>query len=480
MKIDNSTIRLIYAYSDNDPPGEDPEYHDYDKRGSKSVLLLQPHLPLNVDKTELLHWDILSPNFEITDEYASVYWCKIYKSPELDAKHHIVLVEPLIEPSNEEFVHHVLVYECVGGTSDEFESLVSEPGHICYHPNMPDSMRKCDGVFLAWGVGGGDTVLPEHVGIPLEPSPSSYFMLEIHYDNPQLKSGIKDSSGLRLYYTPKLREFDAGALMLGTTVNQRLIIPPGQKEYTIAGHSTPDCLSSVMPKKGIKVLGVFLHAHLLGRRLKVRHFRNNVELAPLADDSNYDFNYQAYHHYSKEITVLPDDQITVECTYDSTKRNETTFGGLSTQEEMCLAFLLHYPKLKRYGSLSAPSVTSLNEILINPLKHPELSKKDIHDGVVKMVLTNEAWNQLDVVETGEKLRNSTHSVYCYFGNGNKLSVKGYISYPENLKPYKVPTSCSDQELPHLDEHVVVASATEKLLNHFLIFICFLTYFSFSL
>lgn len=58
-------------------------------------------------------------------------------------------------------------------------------------------------------------------------------------------AGIVDSSGFRLYYTPKLRKFDAGTLMLGSTVSTRMIIPPKVKEYTVAGHSNPACLDPV-------------------------------------------------------------------------------------------------------------------------------------------------------------------------------------------------------------------------------------------
>lgn len=44
--------------------------------------------------------------------------------------------------------------------------------------------------------------------------------------------------------------------------------------------------------------------------------------------------------------ILPDDQITVECTYDTSERDLPLFGGLSTQEEMCIAFIIYYPRMK--------------------------------------------------------------------------------------------------------------------------------------
>jgi len=54
---------------------------------------------------------------------------------------------------------------------------------------------------------------------------------------------------------------------------------------------------------GIKVFAVFQHSHLLGRRIRTRHIRDGVELAPIADDQNYDFDYQEARVLKEEVTV---------------------------------------------------------------------------------------------------------------------------------------------------------------------------------
>ncbi|GFU45377.1 DBH-like monooxygenase protein 1 [Nephila pilipes] len=330
-KIDDSTTRLIYAYSDEDPPSENALQYHFKNRGTKSVLLLQLKRSnqTKIDKSTLTYWDVLSPNFTIPSNSSTMYWCKIYKAPDLSEKNHVVLVEPLIQEGNEAFVHHILMYECVGGDPKEYDSYVDFYGHECHHPNMPDAMANCEGVFLAWGVGGEDIVLPEHVGLPLEPSPGKYYMMEVHYDNPNLIKDVVDHSGFRIYYTSMLRKYDAGTLMIGSTVSARVIVPPKREKYVVTGHSSSECLEPVMPKEGIKLLGTLLHSHLLGRRLKARHFRNSEELPPIGNDNNYDFNYQEYKYYTEEIPFLPGDQITVECTYDSSKRDTTTFVSIS-------------------------------------------------------------------------------------------------------------------------------------------------------
>ena len=46
-------------------------------------------------------------------------------------------------------------------------------------------------MMIAWAVGGEGDMLPENVGLPLgnEDGRPTFFMLETHYDNPQIFSG---------------------------------------------------------------------------------------------------------------------------------------------------------------------------------------------------------------------------------------------------------------------------------------------------
>lgn len=83
-------------------------------------------------------------------------------------------------------------------------------------------------------------MFPLNTGNPLgeDHGGATYFMFEVHYDNPQLRSCKKsrnnysiffrnfmsiivydfvvvDSSGFRLFYTDRLRKFDSAALLVG-------------------------------------------------------------------------------------------------------------------------------------------------------------------------------------------------------------------------------------------------------------------------
>jgi dopamine beta-monooxygenase len=51
---------------------------------------------------------------------------------------------------------------------------------------MPDDFKKCKGIVAAWGVGGDPFYFPPEAGYPVgeEHGGATYYMLEVHYDNP--------------------------------------------------------------------------------------------------------------------------------------------------------------------------------------------------------------------------------------------------------------------------------------------------------
>lgn len=54
-----------------------------------------------------------------------------------------------------------------------------------------------------------------------------------------------DSSGLRLYYTDKLRQNEGAMLVTGVVISPFQVIPPGQKAYKTAGYCDFHCTHSV-------------------------------------------------------------------------------------------------------------------------------------------------------------------------------------------------------------------------------------------
>lgn len=143
-------------------------------------------------------------------------------------------------------------------------------------------------------MGSEGEVLPEHVGIPLgeEYGGATYFMLETHYDNPNMNQDISDNSGLRIYYTDKVRQYDTAMLLLGSEVNFLHLIPPRQQSFVSVGKCSKECTEKGLESGGIRILNGVLHSHLSGRKMRLRHIRDGKELPTILQDNHYDFNFQ--------------------------------------------------------------------------------------------------------------------------------------------------------------------------------------------
>ncbi|XP_068081062.1 MOXD1 homolog 1 [Anabrus simplex] len=350
MTLGSDTVRVIWALHSSDPvdPGnlEGLAYHGREARGVRSLHLISPPRPVRPRNPHVKHWDVALHNFVVPDNMDTVYWCKIFKVPPLSDKHHMIGYEPVLQEGHERYVHHMLLYECAipPHKTAQFDRYVAQEGESCYAPNMPQDWDQCLTPVVAWAVGSQGEFLPEHVGLPLGEWPrTTYFMLEIHYDNPTFQS-VKDNSGLRVHYTKNLRKYDGGILVSGITVTPLHIIPPQQPEYKTAGYCSSQCTSRTLPPDGIKLVSVLLHSHLAGKKLRLRHIRNGQELQRVAEDNHYDFNYQQTRVLGNEVSVLPGDELVTECVYQTPNRTEPTFGGYSTKQEMCLAFILYYPR----------------------------------------------------------------------------------------------------------------------------------------
>lgn len=195
--------------------------------------------------------------------------------------------------------------------------------------------------------GGTDFIASTVAGIPFAGGIGpEYVVLEIHFDNPNSLAGVISNSGVRFQLTRNLRQHDAGILMIGPQVDGWLAIPPRTPSYYFHGMCAGVCTRALFPEGGIHVQSVLQHTHLLGREVETRVFRDGVEQPLLFADFSYDFNFQDFWSLDKPYHLLPGDDITVTCRYNSTGVNRFTTGGLQTKDEMCLSFLTYYPLME--------------------------------------------------------------------------------------------------------------------------------------
>lgn len=342
LPISNDTFRVIWAYSDQDPAaGALPQWGELARAGGRLLHLFQS-ADSSMLEPSLKRWAV-TPNHVTLSEEETLYWCTMVKLPLMAQKHHMIGYVPKIQPGNERYVHHMMLYECHDPNPEEtFKRHVYKSGYKCYTPNMPEDFKKCRGIVAAWGLGGESFQFPKDAGYPMgqEHGGSTYYMFEVHYENPGRHPNIIDNSGLELLLTPNLRPHDSSMLTVGHDVSSLHLVPPGQLAFTTVAHCPSQC-SQALPEEGITVFAGLPHTHLLGVKVKLRHIRNGAELPTPFQDSHYDFNYQTMRKF--EFHMLPGDHLITECVYDSTGMESYTRGGLSVQDEMCMVFLHYYP-----------------------------------------------------------------------------------------------------------------------------------------
>ncbi|XP_015783011.1 dopamine beta-hydroxylase-like [Tetranychus urticae] len=339
--IEDGTNHIIYA------EGPGPIKHAYGlnlykvKHGFQRLQLLKstekvPDLPADVRIIDVTNDNVVIPDDETT------YWCKLVKFPEdIKRKHHIVRYESNIHTGNEALVHHMEIFHCEVDQSVELPSWNGP----CHDKSKPPILEACSRVLSAWAIGAGPFSYPGEAGLPFGGSNFSlYAMLEVHYNNPNHRSGIKDNSGIRLYYTPNLRTYDVGVLEIGLTYNDKNSIPPNSSSFILSGYCVTECTRVGLPSTGITVFASQLHTHLTGRKVWTRHFRGGVELPILNRDDHYSAHFQEIRALKRRVQVLPGDLLINSCLYDTTSRDTITLGGFSISNEMCVNYMHYYPR----------------------------------------------------------------------------------------------------------------------------------------
>ena len=164
-----------------------------------------------------------------------------------------------------------------------------------------------------------------------------------------------------MYVTPTMRQEEIGIMSVGLNTNSMgQWIPPGLSNAHNAAFMPSECTENAFPDEGIKVFGSILHAHTISKALNFRHIRNGKELEPIDTNLDYDFNYQQTIIFEEHKTILPGDELILDCWTDSSQRDFTTIGGTATSNEMCFVFFYYYPKVSRRQGMVTKSQSAMS------------------------------------------------------------------------------------------------------------------------
>ncbi|XP_045463674.1 tyramine beta-hydroxylase isoform X2 [Harmonia axyridis] len=340
--IEEGTTHIVWLRDEGpltNVEGFNVSNHSKEKRGMIRVSLLkslyESELPSFVKNFDIVVDKVKVPADETT------YWCSVRKLPtKFKNKHHIYQFEANIQKSSEGIVHHMEVFHCLAPANDQIPLYEGS----CFSVERPAGTQVCKRVLAAWAMGAGPFTYPEEASLPLGgPDFNQYIMLEIHYNNPELISGIIDSSGIRLYVSDVLKDMDAGIMELGLEYTDKMAIPPKLNQFPLFGYCVSECTAVGLPQTGITIFGSQLHTHLTGIKVATRHFRNGRELPPLNYDYHYSTHFQEIRRLKSPVTVLPGDALITRCDYNTEDRVNITLGGFSISDEMCVNYVHYFP-----------------------------------------------------------------------------------------------------------------------------------------
>nr|XP_034313831.1 dopamine beta-hydroxylase-like [Crassostrea gigas] len=110
-----------------------------------------------------------------------------------DGDYHVIAMTPVID--NVIVMHHLLLFGCDSDKQGEISGPTAcEMGSV-----------QCNTLFGAWTVGSAGQCLYHEAGIRIGQKGIKRVLMQVHWNNPEMRDDYSDSSGMTLHYTPKLR-----------------------------------------------------------------------------------------------------------------------------------------------------------------------------------------------------------------------------------------------------------------------------------
>jgi hypothetical protein len=321
---------FIYAFSDDNTFAQHASGNmgnQFVKLGTGKTVSVNAVEPVPGAK----EFTIASPEITIPTQ-ETTYCYTLHKMP-AGKKNFIVGERPL---SNANLLHHLVIYSCFN-PSDELISMLGQKPNCDYqHFSNP-----CNGFVSEWAPGMDARTFKPGYGKPFGSDSYEYVMLETHFNNPEGLEGQKGAPGYKLLYSDEPVENEIGSLTLGQAQVTGWELEPGKKLVSRTNVCTPDCTKD-WPSDGITAVSVFFHMHKHGVNAQVQIIRDGKEITPLSSIRDFEYGYQ-FSKSLNNIKLLPGDRLITTCQYDTSADQKPVLGGLSSQEEMCFAWVDYYP-----------------------------------------------------------------------------------------------------------------------------------------
>jgi tetratricopeptide (TPR) repeat protein len=227
-----------------------------------------------------------------------------------------------LRPGNPRVVHHAVMQVDRSRSSRRRDEEDAVPGFSGM--DMAGS-EPPGGQSIGW-TPGKVPIVDERLAWRLEPG--SDMVLQLH----MLPTGKAEEVAPRigLYFTDKAPAEQAFSLLMR---NDDIDIPAGVADYVVGDSLT-------LPVE-VEVLGVYPHAHYLGRSIEAHATLPDGSTRPLIDIPKWDFNWQDDYRYRDPLRLPAGTRIDMRFVYDNTSANalnphnpprRVRFGNRSTDE----------------------------------------------------------------------------------------------------------------------------------------------------
>lgn len=244
--------------------------------------------------------------------------------------YHAMAYEPIVDKA--EYVHHIVIFSC------NRDVPITNSPYVC-----PAFVNECPKIHFEWAPGSGIYSLPSEVGILWGVAENRKIIVQIHYNNPEAKvTNALDSSYVNVYFTTKLRRFDAATSINGVQENF-INIPARTAGFQISDECGSACTSRITDS--IYIFSAFLHGHMSLKKIRtdIVYANGTIDNTSLRED-NFKFDNQKYVYLNTPIKISPGDSLKTYCEYDTSNLDKPVKGGEASTDEMCFAFINFYPR----------------------------------------------------------------------------------------------------------------------------------------
>ena len=247
-------------------------------------------------------------------------------------KLYIVGFEPIVDPRSKAHVHHfVTTSSSVAQASEECE-------------------RDSTAYLYGWAPGEVPLTLPNDVGIPFgDWEDAVSVQMVIHYDNPQGIAGVKDSSGVRYYYSYKPMKYEMGFLSYGDSLvrmNGEAVL---ERDSALVSHTfecPSTCSDTALADSPVTVFRQYVHMHRKGTAAQLQISNKKKEVVHSSTVEYFRFEQQGRQAIQQQsFEIQPGSAFQLSCEFQK-NRGEDLKWGQASSEEMCMAQIMYYPRKK--------------------------------------------------------------------------------------------------------------------------------------